>query len=286
MGSSTRDLRAGSRAATFAVLPALSQCTPTESRDDFDGVVRNSAPGEMVLAREVVRIGSLDGIGPATFGRVTSIAISPSGPIHIVDAMTQDIRACDSSGRYVQTVGRKGEGPGEFIRIDRILVDTDGALWVWDRGNMRVTVLDADGAVLRTLPRTGPWLAPRADAFADDGSFLVVGQSAAGLDRQRTAPHEVDWRYTPIRVGSDFEVIDSLRSLGEPVTAIGGRYPVPFTARMLMAFEPTGGGWFSHGGEYEVFRREASGDTSVVFSLEAPLVPVTRAEVDSAIAEY
>ncbi len=47
----------------------------------------------------------------------------------------------DSTGRYAETLGRRGEGPGEFSRAEAMALLPDGRLVVRDPGNQRIEVI-------------------------------------------------------------------------------------------------------------------------------------------------
>jgi len=50
----------------------------------------------------------------------------------------------DKNGRFVKSVGTRGNGPLQFNTPHSIAVDAKGLVYVADRGNARVQVLDND----------------------------------------------------------------------------------------------------------------------------------------------
>ncbi len=85
----------------------------------------------------------------AAFTRISDLIADAEGCVFIVDARLQEIRAFDSAGRYLRTIGRVGRGPGEFTLLQSagFLSDT---LWTLDVTLRRLTLFDRDGRVLAT----------------------------------------------------------------------------------------------------------------------------------------
>lgn len=266
-------------------------CHQSAAHDSSTRHVGNPEPAEndVLVGREVLSLGSVDGFGPELFGRISALHVSPAGNLYVVDGIAQDIRIFSQGGDHIRTVGRKGSGPGEFYRITDILVDKKESAWIWDAGSMRLTVLDANGGLVSTLPLTGSWARPLVPAVADDGSFWALRSAMDGLSRTEIGLQEFVMRVTPIRLDQSLTVLDSVVGSAVPLLAVGNGinvFNIPFQSTMVTALEATGAGWFSHGANYEVFRRDASGDTTIVFTLAAATVPVPGSEVDSVIGVY
>jgi hypothetical protein len=62
------------------------------------------------------------------------------GYIYVHDRGRTDVRVFDESGKYVTTVGMRGEGPGEMREIVSMHVDDRDRLIVADRDSRRLTV--------------------------------------------------------------------------------------------------------------------------------------------------
>ena len=106
-------------------------------------IVRSHGPGAWGAAATLVpevSIGELEGPDEYLFGTVGSIAASDDRTVYVLDTQAQQIRVFDSTGTYMETLGRRGEGPGELSRAEAIGLLPDGRLVVRDPGNMRVQV--------------------------------------------------------------------------------------------------------------------------------------------------
>ena len=61
------------------------------------------------------------------------------------------------------------------------------------------------------------------------------------------------------------------------------RTGIPFAGRIVSRLDPTGHLWFANSADYRIYKRTNDGDTVLVVSREFEPLPVTGAEVDSAI---
>jgi len=64
--------------------------------------------------------------------RVQGLTVDDEGNIYVTDGGNRRIQKYDKTGKYVQTIGRRGQGPGEYQSPGRILFDDEGNLCVYD----------------------------------------------------------------------------------------------------------------------------------------------------------
>jgi hypothetical protein len=109
--------------------------------------------------RTAVRLGSPDGPG-AIPGRFSSMAIDAFGR-YWVAFQDASILVYDRHGRFVRSVGRRGQGPGEFASGVFLMPAADSMV-AFDNGNVRVTVIGPDFVPGRSAPMPGPVTAAAA----------------------------------------------------------------------------------------------------------------------------
>jgi hypothetical protein len=101
---------------------------------------------------ELVRtIGGLDTEENLSFKEPSDIVQDSVGNLYFLDAGNNRIQKLDSEGKFIKTIGRKGQGPGEFQRATSMDIDKDNNLFVFDLGSRRIEVLSSEGKPVSTI---------------------------------------------------------------------------------------------------------------------------------------
>ncbi len=101
---------------------------------------------------EDLSIGGPKAEGEHVFGRILTFVVDEEGSIYVLDQKDSHIKAFDGSGRYLRTIGRKGQGPGElFMPMTLSLNRTTGDLAVLQLSR-RISYFKTDGTFLRQQP--------------------------------------------------------------------------------------------------------------------------------------
>jgi 6-bladed beta-propeller len=137
------------------------------------------SPVRLELQQALV-IGEMD--GPAAFGRIMDVKLGRRGRVYVADDLRHAVFVFDSVGRFVRSVGRRGNGPGEFQAPWRIALDASDSLFVWDVSLARVSVYAPDLSHARDFRLPPHWLV-NTMAFQPDGTLLVsaYGAGEAGV---------------------------------------------------------------------------------------------------------
>lgn len=114
------------------------------------------------------RIGQVEGPPEVAFGRIASIVPMADGGFLTCDLNDQLLRRYDSTGSFVQSIGRRGAGPGEYASCYDTALSGDTAIVVSDPQNGRFTFFQADGTFDRVLSVS---VAP---GFGGPGMFLIA----------------------------------------------------------------------------------------------------------------
>jgi sugar lactone lactonase YvrE len=82
---------------------------------------------------------------PYSFHRETDIGWDPQGNIFVTDGYGDSrVVKYDKAGKFIKSVGTRGNGPLQFSTPHAMAVDAKGTVYVADRGNNRIVVLDND----------------------------------------------------------------------------------------------------------------------------------------------
>jgi len=85
------------------------------------------------------------------FNSPSDIAMDSSGNIYILDSGNQRIQKFTPEGKYLATIGRKGQGPGEFNYPSSLDIDGQGNLYVLDPFVKKIQVISPQGKELKTI---------------------------------------------------------------------------------------------------------------------------------------
>jgi sugar lactone lactonase YvrE len=214
--------------AIIPLLPWLAAAVPAAAQniETVDGVrvVHNEKGGlwgkAPKVALELVRkLGDVDTEDEhLAFNFPSDVAVDKAGHIYVLDTGNTRIQKFGPDGRYLATIGRKGQGPGEFILPDGLDIDRDGNLVVGDTAQSRLHVIIGDGKDARAIILKGERLYG-VRCLADGG---YVGRASTwiypmrGQDTPKIADMRLFRRLTPEgRITSSYGV---LNDFGETMT--------------------------------------------------------------------
>ncbi len=147
------------------------------------GIGSRVIPELDVQLREVFLLGGDESASPEyLFGSPRYVVTDAQGRIYVADQEVMNIRVYDDSGRYIRTLGERGQGPMEFQSFDGLAINQEQELIALDRTNRRITRFSAEGQLLSTHPRQR-WARADIRPFRDGYLFL---------SHQTSEPGEVD----------------------------------------------------------------------------------------------
>jgi sugar lactone lactonase YvrE len=105
------------------------------------------------VAFELVRkIGDIDTEDEhLAFNYPSDVVMDAAGNIYVLDTGNTRIQKFGPEGKYLATIGRKGQGPGEFIMPDGLDIDRNGNLVVSDTAQSRIHVIFGGGKDTQSL---------------------------------------------------------------------------------------------------------------------------------------
>jgi len=142
------------------------------------------------------------------FSSPLDMAVDAAGNAYILDSGNQRIQVFGADGKFLRTIGWRGQGPGEFESLNSIAIDPKENLHVLDDAQKRIQVFTPRGEVLRTVPVTRLRL-DRLRLLAS-GFMVIRGYEAfgvRGVSKDKEQPKLVKL------LGPDLEVA---REFGEP----------------------------------------------------------------------
>lgn len=141
------------------------------------GPTRRAATAAWTLGEPSVTVAQGPG---ADFFDVTGAVRLSDGRLVVADGGSSEVRFFAPDGRYLASVGGRGEGPGEFALIESMGPAGGDSVWVHDFGSARLTILSPDGTTARTASVTPPLSAASMVGRRSDGSFVMAQMWGSG----------------------------------------------------------------------------------------------------------
>jgi outer membrane protein assembly factor BamB len=105
-----------------------------------------------LVFKEELSIGQKEGDENYMFGSTVFFNTDEEGNFYVTDWDMKRILKYDPAGKYVLTIGHKGQGPGEFQGPSVARFDKEGSIYVTDLANRRISFFSQRGEFLRQIP--------------------------------------------------------------------------------------------------------------------------------------
>jgi len=154
----------------------------TYVRNPKQGLWDSGGKAKIRLVQEV-QIGKLDGQEEYLFVYISDVAVNGKGDIYIADRQLNEVRKFDREGRYLLTIGRKGQGPGEFQSIRTLSLNKQNDLFVFDNMLGRISIFSERGEHKETSKKllAGSWIDTHKIFFQNKG-YILFGKTTQSLN--------------------------------------------------------------------------------------------------------
>ena len=156
-------LACSSKEESESVIAAQEQNTAGESTDTLtntynvvveEGIKHIHNTGALWGKDSAVKLERIRIIGEGPdnnllFHKPADINLDKEGNLYVLDAGNHRIQKLSPEGKFLDSLGRKGQGPGEFQFMGTLVLDDSGNIWVTDLSTNRIKVLDPSGKELR-----------------------------------------------------------------------------------------------------------------------------------------
>ena len=190
------------------------------------------------------------------FYRGFDFVVDAAGNIYIFDRADFRIQKFDMNGKYIQTIGRRGQGPGEFQDLfARLFLDSEGNLYV--KGRRKIQKFNRQGEFENSIP-----LKMNISDFGVIGKDIILG---------KTTSNSPNGRMTEIALlNPEGEKFTSLTSQFNPRPDVGTSFVFshPYGNRLYFCAYDKDLGIFGKSSEYKLFFMNSSGETIYVIEKE------------------
>ncbi len=170
------------------LLLSLLNCsgdTDTFTVENVNGVkhIINSAPAwgkdPKIELEFMKKIGNLTGNDQNyQFFNPSDVSVDKEGNIYVLDGGNFRIQKFDPYGKYISTIGSKGQGPGEFRMPGSMVLDNNGRILV--RDNFRINVFNQSGKFEKAInsdSRPSKFMAMKSNRLAI-APFIIPRKNA------------------------------------------------------------------------------------------------------------
>lgn len=123
-----------------------------------------------ITLKEELSIGVLNGDENYVFHEPFNVEVDDQGNIYILDSGNFRIQKFDKDGRYILSIGRKGQGPGDFLKCEDFDLDKKGNLWVFDPENSRISCFTPQGNYSHSIKLKFP---PRFGCIDSESNIYI-----------------------------------------------------------------------------------------------------------------
>ena len=108
-----------------------------------------------------------------------NIFVDDQGNVSILERGNCRIQKFDKNGKYLQTIGKKGQGPGELERPNSLFLDKNNNIYVSDR--MKIHFFNSEGGFVKTIS-----LSEQVNDFCVSSEGDIFGLTTTTAERERT----------------------------------------------------------------------------------------------------
>jgi hypothetical protein len=160
----------------------------------------------ILTLEEELSLGGTEAKGVYSFSQIRSLAVDKDEYIYILDEKEVHVKVFDKNGKYLRTIGQKGQGPGDLNNPGRISIYRVTNELMVRNGSQGISFFSRDGEFLRNITTIE---SKRAFLVKSDskGSILLNLIETKGQDR----PQNILKKFSP-----DINLISELASSPAP----------------------------------------------------------------------
>lgn len=197
-------------------------------------------PDKTVLFEKDLSIRSEDEEGNIVLFKPLFFQVDRDENIFISEAGEQEIKVFDSDGKYIKTIGARGNGPGEFQNIGAIGFTPEGNFVVMDLRSRRTNLFDATGQFLKSF--TWRKYFRIFHLFKNDSYICQDNVRGKNPQDRKLFVKEFDYDGNEIKSYGEFTLAKMKRATKGDSSFI---LPIPYSPRSIFAGDQNRG-WLYH----------------------------------------
>jgi len=167
------------------------------------------------------------------------IKCDPDGNVYVCDYKASLILKFDSGGKFLKTIGRKGQGPGDFNMPFHIAVTKD-RLYVWEMGNRRISALALDGTFIKSQNVDWAEGGPQAMRSLPSGEILLGWEMTDFQNNDKPQAYSIRIMSPDLKIGKPIYQRDVWRNKYARLEGRMTNIPQPFAPVVFWDTAPDG----------------------------------------------
>jgi len=202
------------------------------------------------------------------FPKGASLAVDDQGTIYVIDVGNVRIQKYDKTGKYVQSIGRKGQGPGEFQYPGAIRFDGEGNICLNDMGMRAIKVFGPDGAYKKSVALR---------VFLQSNFCISKDDIVFGLEVNYMAKDGP--RIAVIKVSPDGQTAETIAQFQGELKANQPAYALhQYTNGPVLCGLSPSALCYGFSAEYKIILADGTGKTALIIEKDAKPQPITANE--------
>jgi len=203
------------------------------------------------------------------FHRPQDIKVEADGTMFVMDWGDSTFKIYDKQGKYIRTIGGKGQGPGEFGMLIYFSIGSDGHIYVTDFMNHRIAILNENGGYITGFRIEDGF--PN-EIVTDQNNFIYFGVQFRDDETRKLSIHRYNAAGEEIINYGVFELVQPviIQRTKESVSSLTSRH-APTT---VWTVNKEGKLYAGFGDKYQISIYDQSGELSHKFGRE--YTPITN----------
>ncbi|MEE9389987.1 MAG: 6-bladed beta-propeller, partial [Candidatus Aminicenantaceae bacterium] len=210
------------------------------------------------------------------FFRLRDIEVDSDGNIYVLDSGNRRLQVFEKNGKYLRTIGKRGQGPGEFNAPTQLQLDDEtGNIFVKDNMRRKIIIFEKKGKYIDKDIRLVEVL---RDFYLDSGGCIWGIFSLPGIDSRSIKKVTFAGKVEKIFAEIPYHIQRIVTSLTEGMSAFWITHGYEYDA--LLSKVDSNTFVYGHSKKYELVAVDKSGKTLFIIRKDESPKKITKTERD------
>ena len=207
------------------------------------------------------------------------MAVDVQGNIYVLDSGNFRIKKFDSSGKYLQTIGKKGQGPGEFERMYSFFRDAENNIYV--SGRRRIQKFDNKGQFEKSITLRSFI----TDFWVSSDNYIYGINSGTTDEGKKQSVVKLNFEGEEIERLAQFEDVKPVSKKGEGGSISSFGVSHGYNNRLYLAPAINNQLIYGYSSDYSLFKLNEEGFPDLIFRKDIPSQSISKQEKDKITKE-